>query len=388
MKTNSIQSTTCTPETSEKSIKIGIATTPEEKKEIYHFRYQIYVEEMSKQLITVDHANKLIQDELDEWTYLLDARIDSELIATARINIGPLEKFPQEVVDLLAMDTFQVSGIEQADSNFAFITKLMVTPAHRGSPALYLLIAKCYELCCNNQVQFAFGVCNFDLLRLYEQIGLQRYSRNFIYPGYGLATPIVLLIDDIQHLRTVRSPLFRLARKRETVNTQVVEWFHAKFTENSPIINSQLVSEEDLWSVLCKRLNSSPLEAIALLHELSLAEAKKFLHSCGSMVLCDAGDIVISQGDASYAYNVLISGRLRSLTFQRPVKNYTSPGQHFGANGLTEHINHTEDIVAVNSVEILVLSGLAFQRFANSHPEIAHKLMRKTRTTKRKINNF
>jgi len=372
---NDPQTMSSATENSENLIKIGIAITPAEKRELYHFRYQIYIEEMSKHLEDTDYTNKLLYDELDEWAILLYAKIGSELIGTARINFGTLAQFPQEVVDFLSLDAFQDFHTEHGDHNFAYAAKLMVAPSHRNSPVLYLLIAKCYELFCSNQVQFAFAGCNFHLLRLYEQMGFHRYSKNFVYPGYGLLAPIVLAVNDIQHLRMVRSPFFRTARKREAVDTQAVERFHAKFTKYSPMINSQIVTEEELWSILCKCLACPPTEAITVLRQLSVIEAKKFLHCCGIYVQCNPGDIITNQGDISYSFNILISGMLKSLTFHRPVKEYTLPGQHFGANGLTGHTKHTEDIVAIDSVEILVLSGIAFQKFFHSHPDIAHKIV-------------
>jgi predicted GNAT family N-acyltransferase len=363
-------------ESSESLIKVGIAITPEEKREIYHFRYQTYVEEMSKHLEDIDYDHQLLSDELDEWTILLYAKLDSKIIATARVNIGNIEDFPEKVVNILSLKTFEIYYPENEDQKFAYVTKLMVAPSHRGSPVLYLLIAKCYEICFSNQVQFTFGGCNFHLIRLYEQMGFHHYGKKFVYPGYGLLTPIVLVINDIPHLRQVRSPLYRIARKRKDVNTQVVECFHEKFAKHSSIINSQIVTEAELWSILCRVLNHPPTEVISILRELSETEAKKFLHACSSLVQCDTGDIITNQGDISYSYNILLSGKLKSLTFQHPIKEYTIPGQYFGANGLTEHNKHTEDIEAVSFVELLVLSGMAFPRFFHSHPDIAHKIVR------------
>jgi predicted GNAT family N-acyltransferase len=377
---NEDQQTMTGTTTVENSIKIGMAITPEEKREIYHFRYQTYIEEMSKNIVEADYTNKQLYDELDEWGLLLYAKIGSEVIATERINIGTLTDFPQKIIDILSLDEFQNYDTKMIDHKFAYITKVMIAPAYRGSPVLYLLMAACYEICCHNQIQFGFGICNLHLLRLYEQMGWHRYTKNFIYPGYGLQVPIVLLADDIQHLRRVRSPLLRIARKRGEVSSQSVEWFHTKFIRHAPIINSQLITEEELWSILCKELNCLPTGPIAILRELTDTEAKTFLHSCSSLVHCDTGDMITTQGDISYSYNILISGKLKSLTFQHPIKEYTSPGQHFGANGLTEHNKNTEDIVAVTSVQILVLSGMAFPRFFHSHPNIAHKIVQTMRS--------
>lgn len=373
---NNQKTMSCAIEAPESLIKVGLAITSEEKREIYHFRFQAYVEEMSKHIEEADYANKLLYDDLDEWGFLLYAKIGSELIATARINIGTLAEFPVKVVKFLSLDRFKNYFVENGDQKFSYCAKLFVSPSYRSSPALYLLMAKCYELSLYDQVQFVYCACNFHLLRLYEQMGFHRYSKNFVYPGYGLLTSIVFVLNDIQHLRTIRSPLYRIARKRKEVDTQSVEWFYEEFTKYSAVLNSQIVTEEELWSILCKFLNHPPTKAIHILRDLSEAEAKKFLHSCGSLVQCYTGDIITTQGDISYSFNILLSGKLKSLTFHHPIKEYASPGQHFGVNGLTEHNKHTEDIAAVNAVEILVLSGMAFPRFFHSHPDIAHKIVR------------
>lgn len=357
------------------SIHIGIATTASEKKKIYHFRYQIYIEEMSRPIAKVDHVNKLLYDEFDEWGILLYAKIGSELIATARINIGTIHEFPQNEVEFLSMDKFQNCYPTGKDHKFALTTKIMIAPNQRSSQTFYLLLAKCYELCCHNDVQFMFGICNLHLIRLYEKLGTQRYCKNAFLPDYGLLTPIVLLIDDIQHLRTIRSPLYRIARKRDMVNTQSAEWFHANFIKPAPIINSQFITEEALWNLLGDRLGTLPTETIRILKNLSVQEAKKLLHGCSSYVPCNAGNLLTTQGDISYSYNILLTGRLKSLTFLHPVKEYSIRGSHFGANGLTEHTKHTEDIVAIDDAEILALSGISFQKFSHAHPEIAHKIV-------------
>ncbi|AJQ28578.1 GNAT family N-acyltransferase [Pelosinus fermentans] len=373
---NDQKTTSNTIVASESPIKIGIAITAEEKREIYHFRYQIYVEEMSKSIEDVDYENELLHDELDEWAFLIYAKIDSKLIATARINIGILAKIPQQIVEILSLNKFSEFNNENIVQKFSYCAKLMVHPLYRSSPALYLLMAKCYELAYQNQVQFAFSLCNLHLVRLYEQMGFHRYTNNFFLGGYGLVVPVVFVVNDTHHLRSVRSPLLRIARKRELVTTQAVEWYYEKFTKHSSIVNSQIITEEELWSIVCKFLHHPPTEAISILHGLSETEAKKFLHSCGSLVQCATGDIITTQSEISYTYDILLSGKLKSLTFHHPIKEYTVSGQHFGANGLTEHNKHTEDIVAVNSVEIFVLSGMAFPRFFHSHPDIAHKITR------------
>ena len=243
---------------SQETIQIGITKTEKEKNEIYRLRYQIYVEEMSWQVVSIDHSKKLLFDELDDWGILLYAKVGEEIIGTLRINIGTITDFPLHKRHILSLDRFQKFYKNNQPANFAYSSILMVTPPYRNSMASYLLLEKGYEIYCNHQVQFSFCVCGFHLLRFYEQLGTRRFGKNFIDPDYGILTPVVLLVDDIEYLRMLRSPFWRLARKRKIINSEVRKWFYGQFTETSDIINSQLVSEDELWIILCNRLGNCP----------------------------------------------------------------------------------------------------------------------------------
>lgn len=359
----------------ENTIKIGIAESSAEKLEIYRFRYHIYAEEMSRQLLSADHTNKLIYDELDDWAILLYAKIGSELVGTMRINMGALADFPAFWVQALSLEMFQQFYEEKNEQKFAYSSKIMVSPRYRNSAVCYLLLAKGYELLCEYRVQFSFCVCNLHLLGFYEQIGFRRYGRNFVDADYGLLVPFVLLHDDLEHLRAVKSPLFRLARKREILHNQAAEWFYEEFTEYSDAINSQLVIEDELWVILCHKLGYPPHHAMPALNGLSETEARKLLHRCGVVVRCRAGDHILARGQASFDVNILLSGKLRSRRFSTLGLNVL-PGQHFGANGLVNKSKQTKNIIAAIDAEILVLSSLYFTRFSQSHPEIADKVLR------------
>lgn len=367
-------------------ITIGIADSPAEKRAVYQFRYKIYIEEMAKRLDGTDYEKQLLQDEYDDWGFLIYAQIGSDIVGTLRVNVGTADAFPQQIIDVFLLDEYRTYDSAQEFQKFALCTKLMVEPRYRNSTVLYLLMAKSYEIFAANQVEFVLAYCNLYLLRLYEQMGFHRIGRNFLPVGYGVCAPIVLLINDLAHLRNVRSLFYRLARKKKASTNGASEWFHEKFTRELRTVNSQLVEADELWNLLCERLQQVPTEAMALFKELSVEEAKKIIHECGVLVRCEKGELIYSQGSTSYSYDLLISGKLKSLTFQRPVKEYATVGQRIGANGLTEYQRQLEDIVVVESAEILVLSGLAFPKLCRAYPEIAHKIVRACLTErKRKV---
>lgn len=361
-------------ENTDTMVKICIATTLEEKLAVYRFRYRVYIEEMALKLPAVDHNNKLLYDELDNWGMSLYAQIGSEIIGTQRINIGPLSKFPQDLKHHLSLPRFQKFHNENGFQNFAYTSKLMVGEAYRNSVAMYLLMVKAYELCCIHQVQFCFGICNFHLLRIYEQFGCQRCGQIIAAPGFdGVLIPVVLLIDDIKHLRAVGSPLLRLARKRGPITSKVREWFHDEFPNHAEIINSQLVGEEDLWLILSKYLKRNPQHMLPVLRGIAEKDARKFLHSCGIIMKCRMGDYITLSGYTSHTLNILLSGRVRSTTHDS-YPNALS-GQCFGTAGLVGQPRCQEDIYAITDSVILVLIRFSFQKFAHSHPDIAGQIL-------------
>lgn len=353
----------------ETPIEICVASTAEEKQGIYRLRYQIYAEEMSKNFPCMDHNKKLLYDELDNHALLVYAKTGSQFIGTLRINMGRIDDFPPFWADTLLLHKFLEYDRQQI---FAYTSKFMVAQNYRYSTVPYLLSAKAYEIYCMHQIQFSFGVCNLHLLRLYEQFGFRRYGRNFVDPGYGLLATYVLLVDDIKHLRAVHSPFYRIARKRGSLDNRAAEWFYEQFSENSVIINSQLVSEEDLWNYLYTRLRYKPNQILSILQGVSDAEAKKFLHCCGVVAQCRAGDQIAFRGDICYELNILITGRLGSSAGDA----YSiSSGQCFGAPALVHHFGHKEDIYSITETEILVLAHSAFFKFRHSHPHIANKVI-------------
>lgn len=356
----------------EETITIGIATTHEEKREIYRLRYHIYAEEIAFKLVNADHVNKLLYDELDDdKALLLYAKVGSKIIGTGRLNIGRLSDFPYEMVQAYRMEKFKKFYDEKDDPYFAVASKGMVLPQYRSSPAMYRIMAKLYDLYCDYQVQFAFVNCNFHLIPFYEHYGSRRINKNTLDPSYGPQANFVMLVDDIQHLHIVRSPLFRIARKRTLLNNEVVDWFNSEFSyEMETTVNSQLVTADELWSIICHYLGKTPNSIIPVLKDLSVLEAKIFLHSCSSIVHCHEGDYVTADGNISQELNVLLAGKVQSSSGESIL-----PGQHFGENGLVYRTKHCSSFTALDDTTILVLSFFYFGNFIKRHPDIASKIL-------------
>ena len=382
MNNNNLGQVTMKEKNMGEGFKVCVANTLAEKKAIYQFRYKVYVEEMAKNKLM--NRNKELSDEMDQWGILIYVKNGEEVVGTARMNIGKMVDFPEEIIEELAMKKFHEYYVcTNTDYQVALLSKLMVAVEYRSSSVLYLMLVKLYEFHFKTGVQFSFTGCSLHLIRFYEKMGFHRYSKNFTDFGYGLLSPVVVLVDDVKHFGSIRSPLFRIVRKKATINSKDVEWLHEKLTKKLNIVNSQLVTADELWSILCERLHGLPTEVIEILQELSIEEAKLFLHACSSIVQCAPGETITVQGDVSYSHNILLSGSLKSLTFIKPIREYKIPGQYFGANGLTEHHKHLEEIVTTTQSEILVLTGFDFPKFSKANLDIAHKIIKKMITMTR-----
>lgn len=359
-------------ETNEKKIKVGVATTKAEKEEIYQLRYQIYVDEMGKKpFFLVDHGRNMIFDELDKWSVLMYVEADSKIVGTFRLTIGAAKKFPVDIQNIFSMEKFQSFGGGGKIQNQLLSTKLAIIPEYRSSQALYLLVAEAYKICRDEQIQFSFGGCSPYLVPLYEKLGFWRFPRTFADPGYGVLVPLIMVLEDIEHLQLVRSPFLRIARKRHN-DQEAAKWFLREFPNVANVINSQLISKEALWEYVHNRLGQSPLQAIHLLNGLNEEDAKSLLH-IGTIFHCAPGDYIVNRGEIAKELYILLSGRLKVLSEVRISERV--PGECFGRSGLITPQVQVGDIYTTTHSEVMVIAQQSFEKLCRSHPEIVAKVL-------------
>jgi CRP-like cAMP-binding protein len=172
------------------------------------------------------------------------------------------------------------------------------------------------------------------------------------------------------HLRAVKSPVFRTACKRTTLNKEIVNLFHSEFSyEIKTTINSRLTTPEELWTIM-RQYSDNHNCSIPLLSSLSIWEAKLFLHFCGSIVHCHIGDRITSCGNISQELIILLSGKANS-----PQKGTILSGEYCGDNGLADLTKHAATVIALDDLDILVLSYYNFSSFRKRQPNIARKIL-------------
>lgn len=357
----------------DESIRVTVTTSAQDKLQIYRLRYQVYIEEMGRKLSGADHENGLLYDELDDWSYLVSAKIGAKVIGSVRLNIGRAENFPENLVSTLLMNKFQTFGNGQ--HNLCFASKYIVSPAYRTTRAGGLLLGCLDDICRQHQVQINLAGCNPHLITFYEKVGYRRFTDSFNVPEYGRMVPLAWIVEDIDHLRAVRSPYLRNAYKWDNRIT-AANWFSREFPESSEFVNSRLVNEDEVWALLRQKLGQSPEQAIPALSGLTEDEARKLAH-LGVVHRFKKGDRLISAGDRSHEMNILLNGRLNasipSSVLAKEIE--LTAGHIFGEVALSVPKEQTVDITSGTDGEYLIMPETSFRKYRCNYPIAADKIL-------------
>lgn len=203
--------------------KIRFATTEADRRAVYGFRYDIYVNEMKRVQTYADHGQRIIEEPLDKTSYLLIAEDSGRTVGTARFNVGVDENFGlyEDLYRLREFEPFYPSAV-------SITTKMMVSPDYRRSPLPLQLAVRCYSAGLKLGNLFDFIDCNDHLIPFFKKLGYRQIFPDVFHPEYGRVVPMVLPLLDRQHLENVGSPFAKHARKIADTKDSVA-FFREKF---------------------------------------------------------------------------------------------------------------------------------------------------------------
>lgn len=361
----------------EAPVVVSVARTEAEREEIYRFRYDVYVREMGKlDMDDADHAGRRVHDLLDDVATLYVARQKSEdgsdvIVGTLRLVSGA-DAVPQRFLGLPAFDRFH----DFDDAALSFTSRLMVAPGQRGSVAMHALVARAYGDALDGPTQFDFCICAPGLVELYEHLGYRRFTGNVADPVIGYMVPLVLVARDAEHLRAVRSPLWRLLRNHPSAaeGAPVAQWLKETMETVSAV--RQWAADPDLyWRFLSDKVRESASGRASILEGLSEEEQRQ-LFKAGTLLDAAAGDRIITTGTVGTEMFVVLSGmvEVRLPGAVRPLA-VLDVGQVFGEIAFLADTHRTADVTALTESRVLVLSRGYLQRLMKAVPDLASKLL-------------
>ena len=209
-------------------LTIRQAESKEDRDRVFRFRYEIYVKEIGKTMPGADHARLMLRDECDERATHLMALDNGELVGSLRIIWGSSE-LPMNYREWYGLGDFA----EFPATALSFTGRLMVLAGMRNSLAASALAGEAFRLGCERGVKFDFIHTTPPLLRFFERFGHRRYRADFVDPHLGPRIPMVLALEDREHLDNCRSPLLRRGLV-EVGGSSMSGWFSAHFSHFIP----------------------------------------------------------------------------------------------------------------------------------------------------------
>jgi hypothetical protein len=345
-----------------------IAKTPDERRQVYRFRYAVYVEEMHKPLACADHTRKIVTDELDEHSTILFVRAGNEIVGTIR-TLNAADYVPASYRDWFEMSRFADIPLNE----ISFCSRLMVAATHRGGRASWLLISRIYEVNREAGVWLSMLHCAPSLVGLYEALGYRRIGNRIVETDVGQHLTMALVTDDLAHLTAMRSAFLPLATRYPN-DPRHAAWFAEEFPEHLSPISARVVGMDEFTTRLGHQLAN---EMGPLLDGISFQEIGPTLRQA-SIIGAQAGNTIVRNGEAGSEIFVLLSGAVEARVCAGAltrVLRTMGKGDVFGELGILRSGRRTADVVVLEDVQLLVLTPDFFDRIVKDLPAVAAKLL-------------
>jgi len=360
-------------------LTVHLATTDEERNAIYRLRYDVYIDEMNggARHDEADVRRRQFRDEWDERAYHFYAAERGRMVACARILLrrdGPME----------CEQHFDLEQFPPAFPDFVSMTsRLALHTEHRGSHVLKKLTCALYEFLCEQGQKFNFIDCHTRLLPLYSRLGFRAYRPGFNHQKYTYVVPMVLVVDDLEHLEQVRSPFIPVARRYPcSVEGRqfLLQHFPDAETVGTPAGRSEALTRQAMLERLVNGQTS--VARSDMLAGLTLEDVN-LLASLGHYVACRTGDGVLQAGDPGREIFLIldgrfhVTGRIRHSEHEEVrVSKVLTIGDVFGEiRFLTEEIRYAS-VMAMEDATLLVLNAKAMDRLVITAPKAAAKVFR------------
>jgi predicted GNAT family N-acyltransferase len=350
---------------------IGIAETEEVRRAVYRLRYDVYVEEMGRYQSVADHEQRMLYEEVDKQSRISYAAIDGEVVATARLTWGGDGPFPQRMIDQYGLAPFLA---ELPASAIAVGERGMVRPRLRGTDVLFKMMIAGRERVSERRIQLIFGDCEPHLLNLYLSLGMRTYSKtNINSPEAGYLIPIVTVVEDIEYLRQIKSPMAEHVHDFGA-DARIPDIIKRVFAEGTSVKSRLNTGSASYWNDVHSALSELDANRISALDGFSEEEAARCLEK-STIIECATGDRILKRGGVARNLFVVLEGTLE-VREGDAVQAVLRPGDVFGEMAfLLERPRSADVYAATDDARILSLSEAQLRTMIKSDPAIAAKLL-------------
>jgi len=351
-------------------MEIRIARTEEEKRRIYQLRHRVYVEELGWGYDLPEGQEEIHDAEDASAPHYFAQDAQGDVVAAYRLHFGDSFTIPDSWRACYALDSFY----KVPDACVSFSGRLVCLPEHRGSSIVPRMLMKAYDDGWKHGVKFSFCFCRPRLVELYERLGFMRYKNNIVDEVSGIGAPMIMLNEDLEHLRRLKSPFQKLCLAHQP-SPNTAEWFEKHFPGIRAQTGRQSTSPEEFWQEWSAALDST---SVAVLNGMTEDQVRALLQA-GTVLECKAGDTLLREGEAGHEMFLILEGMAR---FTRRKENgsewqagLAGKGDVFGEVALVSRSKRTMSVEAVTQLKVLVISKEFLQRAMKALPEIAMRLL-------------
>lgn len=350
---------------------IAPAETERQKDAVFRFRYDVYVEEMNRYRSIADHDKRQLREDVDDRSRLYIVTDEGKTVGALRFSWGGDGPFIDRHKEQYDLQPFLDCMPRQ---QLVVGERFMVAPAYRGTDLLFRMFQTYLEFSNEHRIQLIFGDCEPHLLNLYLGLGFRTYTkRNVNSPETGYLIPLVMVPEDMDYMRSIRSPLLKVLVDYEDdvrISAEAVE-----LLGRDTAVTSQIFSEQDeYWSQVYDALNKVENDRTSPFDGMSSAQAASCLAK-SSTIECVSGDRVVKKGNVARNMFIVLSGTLEVRDGDRVIGTMTI-GDIFGEIAFLLGTPRAADVYAVtDDVKILSLSESEVRKIIDSDPEIAARLM-------------
>ncbi|HVM97473.1 MAG TPA: cyclic nucleotide-binding domain-containing protein [Candidatus Acidoferrales bacterium] len=350
---------------------IAIAEPDEERRAVYRFRYDIYVEEMGKYRNVADHAQRLFYEPVDAQSRLIYATENGEVVATARSTWGGDGPIPQRMIEQYQLEPFLA---ELPESAISIGERGMVVPRLRGTDLFLRLIGTSLQLANQKRIQLCFGDCEPHLLNLYLGLGQRTYSKkNVNSTEGGYLIPILFVPEDVAYLRQIKSPLLEYV-KDFGADARIPACVERLTASGTSVMSSRFIGSADYWGEVHGALHEIEGTRPTALDGFTEDEAARCLDK-SNIIECRAGDRLLKKGGVARNLFVVLDGTVEVRDGDTPLAVF-GPGDVFGEMAFLLERPRSRDVyAATDNVRILSLSEATLRQMIKTDPAIAAHLL-------------
>lgn len=345
--------------------------------EAFKLRYDVYSKEIITNDPNINHTNKIYTDSIDKIARIYIALKDGKAIATVRSVSDKDCDFSKVITPGIFGTLGMTKFLKDHSGTLAYSDKFAISSDSRGSFAAALMTARMYQDYLVDNTNFVFAICAPYLFEFYMQLGFHIYGES-VCDEIGLFTPIVLPVSDWNHLKTIRSPLYKNVKNQSLPDEPhpSVKWFYKNFSSSIDEFVSKCDERTLEMALKISISQGSDIQGGAnIFSGMTELEVRDLIRPANILNL-SAGQEIIKNRQTTDEMFIIIRGEVvRSLDESSPAQLRLCAGDTFGEISMLTRTPRYGYYFASVDTKLAIISRQNLSKIMKTNQDLAIKLL-------------